>query len=144
MPDERPICLPGFVRADPMPSVLTKHLKDLVGHEIIVVMADDRTYKGRLVEFDEGWMLLKDITEGSTQNLRGWEEAAVSAGIVEKYITMRGIVSEEKDRDKIIRLKDVLIAVHQVLRIWPLRPEYLAKPEHIHIEGRPQSRVERK
>lgn len=115
--------------------VLTKHLKDLVGNEIIVVMEDDRTYKGRLLEFDEEWMFLEDVTEGTTQNLRGWEEAAVSAGIVEKYITMRGIVSEEKDRSQIIRLKDVLINMDQVLRIWPLRPEYLAKPEHIHIEG---------
>ena len=115
-------------------SVLSKHLKDLVGNEVIVVMDDDRTYKGRLIEFDEAWMVLHDVTEGTTQNLRGWEEAAVSAGIVEKYITMRGIVSEEKDRSQIIRLKDVLINIQQVLRIWPLRPEYLAKPEHIHIE----------
>lgn len=115
-------------------SVLAKHLKDLVGHEIIVVMEDDRTYKGRLEEFDDSWMVLHDVTEGSTQNLRGWEEAAVSAGIVEKYITMRGIVSEEKDRTNVIRLKDVLINIAQVLRVWPLRPEYLAKPEHIHVE----------
>jgi hypothetical protein len=28
----------------------------------------------------------------------------------------------------------VLINITQVLRIWPLRPEYLAKPEHIHVE----------
>lgn len=128
--------------------VLHKHLKDLVGHEIICVMHDDRTYKGRLIEFDEDWMVLHDVTEGSTQNLRGWEEAAVSAGIVEKYITMRGIVSEEKDRDKIIRLKDVLINIDQVMRVWPLRPEYLAKPDHIHIDPAsrtaPSSRVERK
>lgn len=118
-----------------MPPVLAKHLKDLVGHEIIVVMSDDRTYKGRLIEYDETWLLLHDVTEGSTQNLRGWEEPAVSAGIVEKYITVRGIVSEEKDRTKVIRLKDVIVNIQQVLRIWPLRPEYLAKPEHIHIEG---------
>jgi len=116
-------------------SVLAKHLKDLVGHEVIVVMNDDRTFKGRLVEFDQTWMSLHDVTEGSTQNLRGWEEPAVSSGIVEKYITMRGIVSEEKDRTKVIRLKDVLINIPQVLRIWPLRPEYLAKPEHIHIDA---------
>ena len=116
-------------------SVLAKHLKDLVGHELIVVMDDDRTYKGRLAEFDDAWMLLNDVTEGSTQNLRGWEEPAVSGGIVEKYITMRGIVSEEKDRTKVIRLKDVLINIRLVLRVWPLRPEYLAKPEHIHVEG---------
>lgn len=130
-----------------MPStpVLTKHLKDLVGHEIIVVMSDDRTYKGRLAEFDEAWIVLHDVTEGTTQNLRGWEEPAVSAGIVEKYITVRGIVSEEKDRTKVIRLKDVLIHVPQVLRIWPLRPEYLAKPEHIHIDAgaKASQRVER-
>jgi small nuclear ribonucleoprotein (snRNP)-like protein len=115
-------------------SILAKHLKDLIGHEIIVVMDDDRTYKGRLIEFDDAWMVLHDVTEGSTQNLRGWEEPAVSAGIVEKYITMRGIVSEEKDRTKVIRLKDVLINIPQILRIWPLRPEYLAKPEHIHVD----------
>ncbi|HEV8361459.1 MAG TPA: LSM domain-containing protein [Candidatus Thermoplasmatota archaeon] len=125
------------------PSVLTKYLKDLVGNEIIVVMDDDRTYKGRLVEFDEAWMFLEGVTEGTTQNLRGWEEAAVSAGIVEKYITMRGIISEEKDRTKVIRLKDVLINIEQVLRIWPLRPEYLAKPEHIHIEGSKTSTTHR-
>jgi small nuclear ribonucleoprotein (snRNP)-like protein len=126
-------------------SVLGKHLETLVGHEVIVVMSDDRTFKGRLGEFDMEWLFLEDVTEGSTQNLRGWEEPAVSAGIVEKYITMRGIVSEEKDRTKVIRLKDVLVYLPQVLRIWPLRPEYLAKPEHIHVEGstRPP-RVERK
>jgi small nuclear ribonucleoprotein (snRNP)-like protein len=131
-----------------MPAVLVKHLKDLVGHEIIVVMSDDRTYKGRLIEYDEAWMVLHDVTEGSTQNLRGWEEPAVSAGIVEKYITVRGIVSEEKDRTKVIRLKDVIVNIPQILRIWPLRPEYLAKPEHIHVDPAsrtaPSSRVERK
>lgn len=116
-------------------SLLRKHLEDLVNHEIIVVMEDDRTYKGQLTEFDEEWLLLHDVTEGTTQNLRGWEEPAVNAGIVEKYITVRGIISQEKDRTQIIRLKDVLINIHQVLRIWPLRPEYLDKPEHIHIEG---------
>ena len=128
-------------------AVLTKHLQELVDQEIIVVMNDDRTFKGRLVEFDEAWLVLHDVTEGTTQNLRGWEEPAVGAGIVEKYITMRGIVSEEKDRTKVIRLKDVLIHLPQVLRIWPLRPEYLAKPEHLHVEvprksGQP--RAERK
>lgn len=124
--------------------MLAKHLRDLVGHEIIAVMSDDRTYKGRLVEFDEEWMFLQNVTEGTVQNLRGWEEPAVSAGIVEKYITVRGIVSEEKDRSQIIRLKDVLLHIPQVLRVWPLRPEYLAKPEHIHVDARAAARHDAK
>ncbi|HVL87054.1 MAG TPA: LSm family protein [Candidatus Thermoplasmatota archaeon] len=119
-----------------MKEVLEKRLRPLVGAELIVVMQDDRSYKGKLIEFDENWLVLSDVTEGSAQNLRGWEEAAVSSGIVEKYITMRGIISEEKDKTKIIRLKEVVLNLHRVLRIWPLRPEYLAKPEHIHVEGR--------
>lgn len=116
-------------------AVLDKHIRPLLNNEIIVVMQDDRSYKGRLVEFDDSWMVLQDVTEGSAQNLRGWEEPAVSAGVVEKYITLRGIVTEEKDKTRIIRLKEVVLNLERVLRIWPLRPEYLAKPEHIHLEG---------
>lgn len=119
-----------------MSEIIRRQLKEALNHEILVVMSDDRSFKGTLMEFDDEWLVLHDVTEGSSQNLRGWEEPAISAGVIEKYITWKGIISEEKDKTKIYRLRDVLLHMTGVLRVWPLRPDLLGKPEHVHIESR--------
>ncbi|MBI4392678.1 MAG: hypothetical protein HY556_02625 [Euryarchaeota archaeon] len=118
-----------------MSEIIEKHLASALNHEILVVMSDDRSFKGTLMEFDNDWIVLHDVTEGSSQNLRGWEEPAISAGVIEKYITWKGIISEEKDKTKIYRLRDVLLHMDGILRVWLLKPELLGKPEHVHIES---------
>ena len=117
-------------------SLLQKHLASLTGKQIVVVMRDQRTFKGTVAEFDADWLFLREVLEGTTINSRGWEETTISTGYVEKHIVRGGVVSEEKGPAKLVRLKDVLIHVEGILRIWPWVPENLAKPEHVHLDAR--------
>lgn len=117
-------------------TLLRKHLTSLQGKQGVVVMRDQRTFKGTVAEFDDDWVLLRDVLEGTTVNSRGWEETTISTGFVEKHLGRGGVVSAAKGPVQLVRLKDVLINVDGVLRIWPWVPENLTKPEHVHMDAR--------
>ena len=119
-----------------MTSLLTRELKKVVAKEVLVVMNDGHSYRGILADFDDQWLILQNVSEGTTANIRGFEEPAISMAFVDKVVTFRGVQTRE-GRPDVHRLKDVLVQVRQVLRIWPLTPENLEKPKHIKTEGAP-------
>ena len=115
-------------------SFIQRRLKKLEGKEVIIVMTDQRAFRGTVTEFGNNWLFLRNVTEGSTINTRGWEEAAVSANFVDKHITPRGVISEEREPPKLVRLKDALVNLNGILRIWEWSPDNLETPQHVHID----------
>lgn len=127
-------------------SLLSNKLKALVGQEIVVVMADNRAFRGRLVEFDDATMVLKEVVEALPNNAAGWEEPTVSTGMVHKVVTWQGTFSHEDTDAQVVKLKDAMIQVSGVLRIWEFSLKNVQKPDHVDVgdTGPPRSRVTRR
>jgi small nuclear ribonucleoprotein (snRNP)-like protein len=129
-------------------SLLDTKLKTLVGQEIVVVMLDNRAFRGTLVEHDADTMILRNVVEALPNNAAGWEEPTVSTGIVQKVVTWHGTFSHEDTSASVVKLKDAIIQTRGVLRIWEYSMKNLAKPEHVeHTEAsnpRPGTRVSKK
>lgn len=114
--------------------LLESKLKNLVGQEIVVVMADNRAFRGKLVEFDSETIVLNTVVEALPNNAAGWEEPTASTGIVHKVVTWQGTFSHEDTRAEVVKLKDVMIRTAGVLRIWEWSLMNVQKPEHVEIE----------
>ncbi len=112
-------------------SVLESKLKQFLNEEIVVVMTDNRAFRGTLVEFDGQAIVLRNVVEGIPSGGGGWSEPTVSTGIIEKVVTWNGVFSHENASAELVRLKDALIMISGVLRIWEFSMKNLAKPEHV-------------
>lgn len=121
-------------------SLLAEKLKQHVGQPIVVVMMDNRAFRGTLVEFDAETMVLRDVVEALPNNNSGWEEPTVSTGIVHKVVTWHGTFSHENTRADVVRLKDAMIQVRGILRIWEYSMTNVTKPDHVEVNDSPQSR----
>lgn len=119
-------------------SLLSKKLQGLVGQQVIVVMSDHRAFRGELAEFDESTVVLHDVVEGNPTGAGGgWEEPTVSTSLREKVVTWRGTFSQENSGGAdLVRLKDAIIQIAHVLRVWAWDPANVAKPEHLILEER--------
>ena len=96
-----------------------RFLDPLRGSQVGVVMTDGRAFRGRLEDVDDRWAFLADVVEGTTTNVRGWEEATATMDIVEKEVTFQGIMRRDGDRTSAVyRMKDVLVNLSGVLRVW--------------------------
>jgi len=104
--------------------ILQKRLRDFMNKEIIVVMGDGRAFKGVLGEFDETALLLKDVLETSTSEIR-WKSPVVpvSGSKAEKVNADYGGLSFGESEKGIARLKEVLLAMSGVMRVWLWSPE---------------------
>lgn len=116
-------------------SLLQQHLQRLQGKRVVLVMDDQRAFKGTVGAFDDGWLELLDVSEGSTVNSRGWEEVTIHTGFVSKRFTEQGVFAEQ-DAGEVVRLKDTLINLSEVLRLWEWEPANLARPKHTKVEFR--------
>ena len=96
-------------------SLLQTKLKTLVGQEIVVVMVDNRAFRGTLMEFDAEDIVLRNVVEAAPNNASGWEETTSSTGIVHKVVTWQGVFSHENTAADIVKLKDVMIRTSGVL-----------------------------
>jgi|ERR1051325_6014595 small nuclear ribonucleoprotein (snRNP)-like protein len=114
-------------------SVLEDKLKPLVGQQLVVVMTDNRAFRGTLMEFDHQTLVLRDVVEALPNNAAGWEEPTVSTGMVHKVVTWNGVFSHDDNRSEIVRLKDAIIQIHGVLRIWEYSLKNVEKPEHVEV-----------
>lgn len=122
-------------------SLLSTKLKNLTGQEIVVVMADNRAFRGKLVEFDDETLVLNHAVEALPNNAAGWEEPTVSTGIVHKVVTWQGTFSHDDTRAEVVRLKDVMIRISGVLRIWEWSLKNVEKPAHVeHADANPAPR----
>ena len=83
----------------------SRKLDELKNNCIVVVMSDGMAFKGTLVDFDDDMIVMRDIAETNTQEIE-WQ----NQGKKEKkgYIPWRDIA-----------LKEVIIRMDKVLRIWP-------------------------
>lgn len=117
-------------------SVLDDRFPALVGERVLVVMSDERSFEGELVEFDSDWLVLHDVAEGRASNLHGFEEPTIRREMVEKHVTRRGVVREtgEGDEVELILLKEVLLRLDGILRVWPLEGDNVGRPEHVHVD----------
>jgi len=86
-----------------------RYLDDLLGRDILVVTMDSRTFKGRLVEYDEEAMLLDDVIETSTREIK-WRRPEVALPAT----------SSGSGGNVIHPLNEVMVLTAQVLRIWRL------------------------
>lgn len=112
-------------------------------------MADNRAFRGRLVECDNETIILNSVVEALPNNAAGWEEPTVSTGVVHKVVTWQGTFSHDDTRAEVVKLKDVMIRVQHVLRIWEWSLANVEKPTHVEVSDsnaapRPGTRVTRR
>lgn len=112
-------------------SVLESKLKQFLNEEVVVVMMDNRAFRGTLVEFDSQAIVLRNVVEGVPTPTAGWEEVTVSTGTVEKVVTWNGVFSHQDNKADLVRLKDVVILTSGILRIWEFSMTNIGKPEHV-------------
>lgn len=113
--------------------MLGQTLERLQGKRAVIVMGDERSFKGTVSDFDDSWLWLEDATEGSTVNSRGWEEVVLNTGVIGKRFTDHGVFTEQ-EVGELVRLKDVLINLDDVRRVWPWHAENMTRPEHVKVE----------
>jgi small nuclear ribonucleoprotein (snRNP)-like protein len=114
-------------------SLLQTKLKTLVGQEIVVVMVDNRAFRGTLMEFDAEDIVLRNVVEAAPNNASGWEETTSSTGIVHKVVTWQGVFSHENTAAEIVKLKDVMVRTSGVLRIWEWSLKNVERPSHVEV-----------
>ena len=114
-------------------ALLEQKLKPLVGQEIVVVMSDNRAFRGTLMDFDVETIILRNVVESLPNNAAGWEETTASTGIKHKVATWNGVFSHEDTSAEIVKLKDVMIRTTGVLRIWEWSLSNTEKPSHTDI-----------
>lgn len=112
-------------------SVLKTKLAALVNNDVVVVMQDNRAFRGTLVEHDDDAIVLRNVVEGVPVSAGGWEEVTVSTGIIDKVVTWNGVFSHDDNNAELVRLKDVIILTRGVLRIWEYSATNIGKPEHV-------------
>jgi small nuclear ribonucleoprotein (snRNP)-like protein len=129
-------------------SLLQTKLAALVNQEIVVVMSDNRAFRGTLVAHDAESLVLRSVVEALPNNSSGWEEPTSSTGVVHKVVTWQGTFSHEDTRAEVVRLKDVIINLNGVLRIWEWNLTNLGKPDHVELADgaspRPGTRVSKR
>jgi len=129
--------------------LLQAKLKGLISQEIVVVMIDNRAFRGTLIEFDDETIVLRNVVEALPNNASGWEEPTSSTGISHKVVTWQGVFSHEDTTADIVKLKDVMIQATGVLRIWEWSLKNVEKPSHVEVadagtQARPTTRISRK
>jgi len=105
-------------------SMLEKRLKEVLGQEILVIQTDGKAFKGKLVEFDDHFMMLHDCLETSTKEVR-WRTITVplpSSGKKAVRAEEGGMSYGETDK-KVAILRKVILNVDNVVRIWLWDPE---------------------
>lgn len=116
-----------------MTTILQKKLKELMQKEVLIVMEDGRGFKGRLVEFDEEYIVLRDVIESSTVELR-WRVPLVALPPSEKDTKLgEGGIMVGDTGSKLVKLNEVIIRIPMILRIWTWTPEKV-KEEDFDVE----------
>ena len=114
-------------------SLLQNKLKASIGQEIVCVCLDNRAFRGTLVEHDDEVIVLRNVVEALPNNASGWEEPTSSTGVVHKVVTWNGVFSHEDTSAEVVKLKDVMIRLTGVIRIWEWSMRNVAKPEHVEV-----------
>lgn len=110
-------------------SLLKDKLSQLREKELLVVMIDGRGFKGRLTEFDEETIILKDVIETSTKELR-WRVPTIALPHSEEVIRkqMGGIIVGDTG-STLVKLNEVVIRINNIVRIWVWAPEEIKELE---------------
>jgi small nuclear ribonucleoprotein (snRNP)-like protein len=95
---------------------LTDELKNLVDHEIAIVMNDGMTFRGKLIKYDEETIVIDNVYEAP----RGQVDWIKSADMQNSGgSTLKGYLQWRK-----ITLPKLLARTDRILRIWPwVKPE---------------------
>lgn len=117
--------------------VLESRLEEMQGGEILVVMQDNRAFRGTLEDFDEECLVLEEVVEGTTDNGQGWEEPTASTGYVEKVVTWQGVYNHGEPDADVLRLRDVVVRLDGVLRLWAWDRDNLEDPAHVEVDSSP-------
>ncbi len=103
--------------------ILHRRLRDYLGREIIVVMSDGRAFKGILTEFDETAVVLKEVLETATSEIR-WKPPLVPVtGSRSSLNSDAGLLDFGVAEKGMARLKEVVLHPDGILRVWLYQPE---------------------
>jgi len=98
-------------------AILHRRLRDYLNREIVVVMVDGRAFKGVLTEYDETAMVLKDVLETSTSEVR-WKLPFIQAPGF-RYDSRSSGDMVFGEREKLAPSeKEVVLILHSIIRIW--------------------------
>ena len=97
--------------------ILHRRLREYLNREIVVVMSDGRAFKGILTEYDETALVLRDVLETSTSEVR-WKIPIVQIpGFRYDNRSSGDMVFGE--REKLApQEKEVVLILHSIIRIW--------------------------
>ncbi len=84
-----------------------RYLDGMLGHDVLVVTSDSRSFKGVLIEYDEEAMLLQAVIETSTREIK-WHKPEVAMPV--NPDGTGGVIQR--------RLDEVMILTDHVMRIW--------------------------
>jgi small nuclear ribonucleoprotein (snRNP)-like protein len=103
-------------------AILQKHLGDVVGKEIVLVMSDGQAFKGKLSAFDDENIMLTDVMESRAADAR-WREALVTVPTTGfEGGGGRGIMIGDSGTS-MLKLTTVILRIRHVSRIWLWKPE---------------------
>lgn len=101
--------------------LLQKRLQELMNKEILVIMEDGKGFKGKLVEYDDEYIVLREVIEGSIDELK-WRAPMLALPITEKNAGLGGITVGDSG-SRLVKLNEVIIRISMILRIWLWTPE---------------------
>jgi len=108
---------------------LNEHLNGLVDKEVFVVQTDGRGFKGVLREYDEDILVLDDVVETSTRELT-WRRPVVAIPHSDR--------GDGKEESYVAILRELVIKMDHIMRIWTWSPERLEKQHKYVIRQRSQ------
>jgi small nuclear ribonucleoprotein (snRNP)-like protein len=111
-------------------SLIQHRLKEVMDQQILIVQTDGKAFKGKLVEFDDNFILLHDCLETGTKDVK-WRSVMVPIpSPKDKAIRSEegGITYGEREK-KVAVLRKVMINIQQVMRMWLWDPEEYSPKE---------------
>ena len=98
-------------------SLIEDELSSLIGRNIVVIMNDEKKFRGTLVNHDSKVLIMEDVLELSDKFQ--WVKPIIYTA-VSKNITDNQDIVEQSDRGY---LNKVLINTRHIVRIWPWEPK---------------------
>lgn len=105
-------------------SLIDKHMKSYLNQEVILVQVDGSAFKGKLMEYDEKYVVLEEVIQTSTKQ-RNWftVTVAVPSKSMENNDKLIGGSIIGDTESEVLELKTAIIALEHIMRIWLWRPK---------------------
>ncbi len=105
-------------------AIIEKYLEKFQGKDVLLVQVDGNAFKGKLMDYDDKYIVLENVIQTSTQQ-RNWFRVTVAvprSGTISKDKLIGGTIVGDTE-SMLLELKTALVSLDHIMRIWLWTPK---------------------